>query len=48
MTANNSKPYLAYLNKLADQYNNTCHHPVNKKPVNVDCSALDENIETNY
>ena len=26
MTANNSKSYLRYLNKLVDQYNNTYHH----------------------
>ena len=28
MTANDSKSYLPYLNKLVDQYNNT-HHPIN-------------------
>ena len=26
MTANNSKSYLNYLNKLVDQCNNTFHH----------------------
>ena len=26
MTANESKPYLGYLNKLADLYNNAYHH----------------------
>ena len=31
MTANNSKSYLAYLNKLFDQYNNTYHHSIHKK-----------------
>ena len=31
MTANNSKSYLVYLNKLIDQYNNTYHHYINKK-----------------
>ena len=30
MTANDSKSYLPYLNKLVDQYNNTYHHSVNK------------------
>ena len=30
MTANDSKSYLAYLNKLVDQYNNTYHHSINK------------------
>ena len=47
MTANNSKSYLSYLNKLADQYNNTYHHSINKKPSNADYSALTEKIETN-
>ena len=48
MTANNSKSYLAYLNKLIDQYNNTYHHYINKKkPINADYSALIEKIETN-
>ena len=28
MTANNSKSYLAYLNKLVDQYNNTHDHAI--------------------
>ena len=31
MTANDSKSYLSYLNKLVDQYNNTYHHSINKK-----------------
>ena len=30
MASNNSKPYLSYLNKLADQYNNTLHHSIKK------------------
>ena len=30
MITNNNKSYLAYLNKLVDQYNNTCHHSINK------------------
>ena len=38
MTANYSKSYLPYLNKLVDQYNN--------KPINSDYSALTEKIET--
>ena len=44
MTANDSKSYLPYLNKLVDQYNNTYYH---KKPTNADCSPLTEKIETN-
>ena len=30
MTANGGKPYVPYLNKLVDQYNNTYHHSINK------------------
>ena len=47
MTANDSKYYLSYLNKLVDQYNNTYHHSINKKPNNADYSALTEKLETN-
>ena len=35
------------LNKLVDQFNNTYHHSINKKPINADYSALNEKIETN-
>ena len=48
MTANNSKNYLPYLNKLVDQYNNTYHHSINKKYINADYSALTEKIETDH
>ena len=47
MTANDSNSYLPYLNKLVNQYNNTYHHSINKKPINADYSALTEKIETN-
>ena len=47
MTANDSKSYLPYLNKLVDQYNNTYHHSINKKPISADYSALIEKIGTN-
>ena len=47
MTANDSKSYLSYLNKLVDQYNNSYHHSINKKSINADYSTLTENIETN-
>ena len=47
LTANDSKSYLAYLNKLVDQYNNTYHHSINKNPINVNYSALTGNIESN-
>ena len=48
MTANDSKSYLPYLNKLVHQYNNTYHHSINKKPINAVYSALTENIELGY
>ena len=47
MTPNDSKSYLPYLNKLVDQYNNTYHHSINKKPINADYSASTESIESN-
>ena len=47
MTADDSKSYLSYLNKIVDQYNNTYHHSINKKPINADYSALIDKLETN-
>ena len=47
MTANDSKSYLTYLDKLVDQYNSIYHHSVNKKPINGDYSALTEKTGTN-
>ena len=47
MTANDNKSCLPYLNKSVDQYNNTYHHSINKKPIDADYSALTEKIETN-
>ena len=47
MTANDSKSYLPYFNKLAYQYNNTYHHSVNKNPMNANYSAWTEKVETN-
>ena len=44
MTANDRKSYLSYLNKLVDQYNNTYHHFINKKPIKHDYSALNEKL----
>ena len=44
MTANDSKCYLPYLIKLVDQYNNTYHHSINKKPINVNYSALTKKL----
>ena len=53
MTANDNKSYLSrsvYINKIiiiVDQYNNTYHHYINKKPINADYSDSIEKIETN-
>ena len=47
MTANDRKSYLSYLYKLVDQYHNTYHHSINKKPNNANYSALTEKNETN-
>ena len=45
MTANGSKSYLSYLNKLVDQYNNTYYYSNGKNPINSDYSALTEEIQ---
>ena len=42
MTANDSKSYRKYLNKLVDQYNNIYHHSIGKNPVNADYSVLNK------
>ena len=47
MTANGSKSYLSYLNKLVDQYNNIYHHFIDKEPINTDYYSLTEKIESN-
>ena len=47
MTANNKKYYLGYLIKLAGEYNNTYHHSIDKKPIDVDYFALIIEIKTN-
>ena len=33
MAANDSKYFLGYLNKLVDEYSNTYHRPIDKKPI---------------
>ena len=38
MTANDSKSYLGYLNKLVDQYNNTYHHSIGKNSTDANCA----------
>ena len=35
------------MNILVDQYNNTYHHYIDKKPINADYSNLTEGTETN-
>ena len=47
MTANFSKSYLPYLNKLVNEHNNTYHHSIDKKPINADYSSLTEIIVSN-
>ena len=48
MTANNSRSYLGYLNKLVDEYNNTCHYYIGKKSINANYSALAEEIKSSH
>ena len=43
MTANDSKSYIS----LVDQCNNTYHHSIDKRPINVDYFTLNEKFETN-
>ena len=40
MTANDSKCYLGYLNKLVDRCNNAYHCSVGTKPVDTNYSVL--------
>ena len=44
MTANDSKSYLSYLNKLVDQYSSNYHHAINKKPISVDYCVLTKKL----
>ena len=48
MTANHRKSYFGYLNKLVDEYNNTCHRSIGKKATYADYSALPEEFESNH
>ena len=48
MTADDSKFYLGYLNKLVDEYNHTYHCSIDKKPIHADFSALAEEIESSH
>ena len=47
MTANDSKFYHLYLNKLVDWYKNTYQNCINKKPINAYFSALNGKIKNN-
>ena len=35
ITANDSKFYFSYLNKIVVEYNNTYHHFISKKPIDA-------------
>ena len=48
LTANDSKSYLSYLNRLVDEYNYSYHRSVNKKSIYVDCSAFPEEFESSH
>ena len=45
LSANDSKSYLRYLNKLVDEYNNTYHDFFGNKRFGADYSAFAEEIE---
>ena len=47
MTANDSKSYLGYLNKLIDECNDTYHRSIGRKAIDVDHSALTKEIQKN-
>ena len=47
MTANDSKSYLGYLNKLVHKWNNT-YPSIGKKTIYADDSALTEEIELSH
>ena len=47
MTADDSKSYLGYLNKLVNEYNKSYHRSIGKESIETDCSALTKEIETN-
>ena len=44
-TANDSRCYFGYLNKLLDEYNNTTQLSIGKMSVYADYSVLTEEIE---
>ena len=40
MTANDSKSYLDYLNKSADECHKSHHHSISKKPIDLSLNKL--------
>ena len=48
MTADDNQSYLGCLNKLVDQYNNTYHRSIGKKPIGADYSALTKVVESTH
>ena len=48
MAANDSKSYLNYMNRLVDQYNNTYHRSIGKKPIDADYYSLTESTESSH
>ena len=47
MTANDSKSYFGYLNKLVDEYN-SYHKSIRKKSIHADYSAFSKEIEWSH
>ena len=48
MTANNKRSYLSYLNKLVEEYKNTYHYSIGKKPIDANYSAFTVEIESSH
>ena len=47
MAANDYKSYEGSLKKLVDQYSNSYYRSIDKKAIDIDYSALNEEIEIN-
>ena len=48
ITANDTKSYLSYLNRLVDDYSFSYHRSVNKKAIDADYSAFPEEFESSH
>ena len=48
LTANYSKSYFVYSNKLVDEYNNNYHCSTGEKPIHADYSTLSEEMESSH